>query len=41
MVEETQLPLYFTHETEELMSVYDDISKSLIANNAGSAAEGV
>ena len=38
--EETQLPVFFTHETAELMSVYDDISKSVSANNAGSAAEG-
>jgi len=40
LVEETQLPVYFTHETPELMSVYDDISKSVSANSAGSATEG-
>jgi len=40
LAEETQLPVYFTHETPELMSVYDDISKSVSANSAGSAAEG-
>jgi len=40
LAEETQLPVYFTHETPELMSVYDDISKSVGANSAGSAAEG-
>ena len=38
--EETQLPVFFARETQELMSVYDDISKSVIANSAGSAAEG-
>jgi len=38
--EETQLPVFFTRETPELMSIYDDISKSVSANNAGSAAEG-
>jgi len=38
--EETQLPVYFTRETDDLMSIYDDISKSVSANNAGSAAEG-
>ena len=40
LAEETQLPVYFTHETPELMSVYDDISKTVSANSAGSAAEG-
>jgi len=40
MQDETQLPVYFTRETQELMSVYDDISKSVSANSAGSAAEG-
>jgi len=38
--EETQLPVFFTHETPELMSIYNDISKSVGANNPGSAAEG-
>jgi len=38
--EETQLPVFFTCETPELMSIYDDISKSVSANTAGSAAEG-
>jgi len=38
--EETQLPVFFTRETPELMSVYDDISKSVSTNSAGSAAEG-
>jgi len=40
MEEETQLPVYFTRETPELMSVYDDISNSVGTNSAGSAAEG-
>jgi len=40
MQEETQLPVYFTRETPELMSVYDDISKSVGSQSAGSAAEG-
>jgi len=39
--EETQLPVYFTLETPELMSVYDDISKSVGSDSAGSAAEGM
>jgi len=38
--EETQLPVFFTHETPELMSIYNDISKSVGANNPGSTAEG-
>jgi len=40
MQEETQLPVYFTREMPQLMSVYDDISKSVSSDTAGSAAEG-
>jgi hypothetical protein len=39
MEEETVLPVYFTYETKELLDLYDDISKSLNSNNAGSALE--
>jgi hypothetical protein len=37
--EETQLPIYFTEETSELMALYQDISNAVNSNNAGSAVE--
>ena len=38
--EETQVPVYFTHETQELLDMYSDVASSANTDHAGSAAEG-
>ncbi len=39
--EETQVPVYFTTETEELSDIYSAIESSANTDSAGSAAEGI
>ena len=38
--EESQMPVYFTPETEPVMEIYDGVSSSVNSDQAGSAAEG-
>ncbi len=38
--EETQVPVYFTTETDELRDIYSAIETSANTDSAGSAAEG-
>lgn len=38
--EETQVPVYFTPETPELLRMYDDVASSANTDLAASAAEG-
>jgi hypothetical protein len=40
MVEETPMPVFFTPETAEVASIYDDVRRSVHNDQAGSAAEG-
>jgi len=39
--EETQVPVYFTEETRELLQIYRDIKHAVNSDQAGSAAEGM
>ena len=38
--EETQVPVFFTHETQELLDMYSNVASSANTDHAGSAAEG-
>jgi hypothetical protein len=38
--EETQLPVYFTPETPELLEIYEDIKHSSTSDQAASATQG-
>jgi hypothetical protein len=40
MAEETPMPVFFTQETDEVAQIYDDVSRSVHNDQAGSAAEG-
>ena len=41
MQEETQLPVFFTPQTDDLMLIYDDVKTSVNSDQAASAAEGI
>ena len=38
--EETQVPVFFTHETPDLLDIYEDIKSSSNSDAAESATEG-
>ena len=38
--EDTQVPVYFTHETDEIVEIYNDIKSSSSSDAAESATEG-
>ena len=40
MTEETQMPVFFTKETQEILDIYADVRSSVNNDQAGSAAEG-
>ena len=40
MAEETQVPVYFTHETPQVTQIYEDVKQAVSGDQAASATEG-